>query len=358
MPLRCVQASFEEEEGEKMKRALLMARTNNLGDDIQAWPAWQFWERDVDAVLERDTLDWWYPPRFSVKPGQKVAIILNGWLTHNPGKWLPPNNLLPLLISLHIAPEVAPKFFRPEVIEYLSQFEIGARDLSTLDLLRSYGLKAYFSGCLTLTISYWLGRVVPSEAFRPLIVDMDKEALRYVPSEIRNAAVYTQEISRTASIVVAALSKIVRAKWTKTLKSIFPQPHLDSLYFSLFHRIPNLFPDMRKSPFSRLLLAEERLRLLSSASLILTSRLHIALPAASLGVPVILVHGKLYEDPRFTGLSDVVNGYTLEEFRDISQSLVYDKLINPRSNKIRKLKEDLLARLNTYRLNVASHIEP
>ena len=328
-----------------------MARTNNLGDDIQAWPAWQFWGRNVDAVLERDTLKWWHPLGFDLKPKEKIAIIFNGWLTYNPRGWLPPRNVSPLFISLHIAPEIAPKFFRPELVEYLSQFEIGARDLATLVLLKSHGLKAYFSGCLTLTVSHWLSRTAPPKGFRPLIVDLDEEAMHYVPLEIRNASINsTQEISA----ILKLIPKITQMRWTKALKTILPRSFLDLFSYFVFRKILDMSPGVPKSPLSRLVLAEERLRLLSSASLILTSRLHIALPAASLGVPVILVHRRLHEDLRFSGLSGLVNSYTLEEFREVGHDLSYDKLTNPGLGQIDSLKEAILARLNEYRSSVSS----
>jgi hypothetical protein len=338
-----------------MKKALVMARTNNLGDDIQAWPAWQFWGRNVDAVLERDTLEWWHPLGFDLKPEEKVAIIFNGWLTHNPRGWFPPQNLSPLFISLHIAPEIAPKFFRPELVEYLSQFEIGARDLATLDLLKSYGLKAYFSGCLTLTVSHWLSRTAPPKEFRPLIVDLDKEVMDYVPLEIQNASIdSTQEISSQTSVILKLIPKITQMRWAKALKTILPRSFVDSFSYFVFRKILDMSPGVPKSPLSRLVLAEERLRLLSGASLILTSRLHVALPAASLGVPVILVHPRLHEDPRFSGLSGLVNSYTLEEFREVGRDLSYDKLTNPGLKEISSLKEGILARLNEYRSSVSS----
>ena len=338
-----------------MKKALVMARTNNLGDDIQAWPAWQFWGRNVDAVLERDTLEWWHPPGFDLKPEEKVAIIFNGWLTYNPKKWFPPQNLSPLFISLHIAPEIAPKFFRPELVEYLSQFEIGARDLATLDLLKGYGLKAYFSGCLTLTVSHWLSRTVPLKEFRPLIIDLNKEAMRYVPLEIQNASINdTQEISSQTSAILKWISQVTKMRWAKALKTIVPRPLLHSLFYPVLRKTLDMSPGLPKSPLSRLVLAEERLRLISGASLVLTSRLHVALPAASLGVPVILVHPRLHEDPRFSGLSGLVNSYTLEEFREVSHDLSYDKLTNPGLREIDSLKEGILARLNEYRSSVSS----
>jgi hypothetical protein len=332
-----------------------MARTNNLGDDMQAWPAWQFWGRNVDAVLERDTLEWWHPPGFDLKPEEKVAIIFNGWLTYNPKKWFPPQNLSPLFISLHIAPEIAPKFFRPELVEYLSQFEIGARDLATLDLLKGYGLKAYFSGCLTLTVSHWLSRTVPLKEFRPLIIDLNEEAMRYVPLEIQNASINaTQEISSQTSANLKWISQVTKMRWAKALKTIVPRPLLHSLFYPVLRKTLDMSPGLPKSPLSRLVLAKERLRLISGASLVLTSRLHVALPAASLGVPVILVHPRLHEDSRFSGLSGLVNSYTLEEFREVSHDLSYDKLTNPGLREIDSLKEGILARLNEYRSSVSS----
>lgn len=334
-----------------MLKALLMARTSNLGDDIQAWPAWKFWG-GVDAVVERDTFEWWYPPGFRPGREQRVAVIANGWYTHNPDRWFPPPNLVPLFISVHVAPEVASRLLRPEVVEYLSQFEIGARDLQTLELLESFGLKAYFSGCLTLTVSHWLPRTNPPEQFRPLIIDMDSEALPFVPEEIlEQATSLTQELSHGAEALIRARGRIARTSVGIAVKKLVPRPLIDKAWLQI---LGSLVP---KKPMGRLVLAEKRLEAFASASLILTSRLHVALPAASLGVPVILVHPKLREDPRFRGLSDLVNSYSTEEFRDIGQNLPYDKMSNPNMDKLQYLRQKLLERLHAFR-NLTVSISP
>jgi hypothetical protein len=96
-----------------MKKALVMARTNNLGDDIQAWPAWQFWGRNVDAVLERDTLEWWHPLGFDLKPEEKVAIIFNGWLTHNPKKVVSTSESIATFYFTSHCPRDCPQVFPP-----------------------------------------------------------------------------------------------------------------------------------------------------------------------------------------------------------------------------------------------------
>jgi len=328
-----------------MLKALLMAQTSNLGDDIQAWPVWKFWGT-VDAVLERDTFEWWYPRKFRPEPGQKVAVVANGWYTHNPAGWFPPANLVPLFISVHVNPEIADKFFRPEVVEYLSQFEIGARDLKTADLLRHFGLKAYFSGCLTLTISNWLPKEnKPKGGFQPLIIDMDKNALKYVPQEIvRSASTLSQEISTVARL----RTHIARTPIGNFIKRTVPQRFTDKMRLTL----NKVF--VPKSPFLRLTLAEMRLRAMASASIILTSRLHVALPAASLGIPVVLVHAKLRQDPRFSGLSELVTSYSLDEFKDVGPDLPYDKLSNPNTQRREELKKLLMERLEAFRAHTAS----
>jgi hypothetical protein len=91
-------------------------------------------------------------------------------------------------------------------------------------LLKSYGLKAYFSGCLTLTVSHWLSRTAPLKEFRPLIVDLDKEVMDYVPLEIQNASIdNTQEISSQTSAILKLIPKITQMRWAKALKTILPR---------------------------------------------------------------------------------------------------------------------------------------
>ncbi|MGA4642862.1 polysaccharide pyruvyl transferase family protein [Limisphaera sp. 4302-co] len=330
-----------------MLKALLMAQTSNLGDDIQAWPVWKFWGT-VDAVLDRDTFDWWYPQTFRLDPGQRVAVVVNGWYTYNPTRWLPPSTLVPFFISVHISPEIADKFFRPEVVEYLSRFEIGARDLKTVELLKHAGLKAYFSGCLTLTVSNWLTRDCKPDKFRPLIIDLHENAFKYVPREIiRSASTLSQEISPIATTLTRVRTLLARTPIFGILKMLLSKNRADKMLLAL-HR-----PFVPSSPLLRLTLAEMRLQAMASASVILTSRLHVALPAASLGVPVVLVHPRLHEDPRFSGLSDLVISYDLNEFKDVGLALAYDQLSNPNAQLLEQMKRSLLSRLDVFRVQIS-----
>ena len=59
-------------------------------------------------------------------------------------------HLQPLFVSFHCS---RPASLTPQVIDYLRAHEpIGCRDWSTVDLLLSAGVKAFFSGCLTTTL--------------------------------------------------------------------------------------------------------------------------------------------------------------------------------------------------------------
>ena len=55
--------------------------------------------------------------------------------------------------------------------------------------------------------------------------------------------------------------------------------------------------------------AEALLRRYATAELVITSRLHCALPCRAMGTPVIFVHPNYYSDSRFDGLRDILDGY-------------------------------------------------
>ncbi|HIP92256.1 MAG TPA: hypothetical protein EYH25_02205 [Thermotoga sp.] len=129
------------------KYGLVMASTANLGDDIQALAAKQFLPR-VDVILDREFLN-------QVSSKDIIKVIMNGWFTHRPDNWPPSFNIEPLFISFHISPAIANKLLSRKTVEYLKKYEpIGCRDEYTRDLLKSKGVDAYFSGCLTLTLDY------------------------------------------------------------------------------------------------------------------------------------------------------------------------------------------------------------
>ena len=86
--------------------------------------------------------------------------------------------------------------------------------------------------------------------------------------------------------------------------------------------------------------AEELLRRYAQAKLVITSRLHCALPCLAFDTPVIFVNKNL-EDPRFAGLLEYMKSYSVEEFKyKITEIDVENPEPNPKS--INRLKENLI----------------
>ena len=87
-----------------------------------------------------------YPPN--------TWFICNGWYHHSPFKtdleFGFPENINPIFISFHLNKSTQ---LRHEMISYLKSHQpIGCRDWTTVHMLKSKGVDAFFSGCLTMTI--------------------------------------------------------------------------------------------------------------------------------------------------------------------------------------------------------------
>ena len=239
----------------------------NLGDETQGLAGIQVLPR-LDAFVERDKLemvrftDTKTPPLIqdvsSTFPddGRRVHMFMNAWWGTPTMTWPPPKGIAPISISMHIQPrEEITRLFQElpnstldirHVAPFLKgQAPIGARDTNTLKFLRDNGILALFSGCLTMTLS--LPKVDRDGGV--LIVDVDAE---------------------------------------KQLKGVVPDSVLeDSTYFS-----QKLLGDDADDCVLRFVLAFERLLAYSRARLVITNRLHVAMPCVALDTPVIFVHGK------------------------------------------------------------------
>ena len=60
----------------------------------------------------------------------------------------------------------------------------------------------------------------------------------------------------------------------------------------------------------RLIMAEELLNNYRTAEVVLTTRLHCILPCRAFNTNAIFIHKKYYNDPRFQGLRNIINGDT------------------------------------------------
>lgn len=300
-------------DSKKIYYALLSYSTDNLGDDIQSLAAKQFLPR-VDYYINRDFMD--KLPR--IKPMEKIKMVMNGWFAYRTKGWPLPDYIDPLFVSFHVNPLSAKRFLRKDVVNYLKKFRIGCRDLWTENLLKSYGIDAYFSGCLTLTLDMRYKSQERDDYI--LIVDVPDFVLKKLPQQILE-----KSIIRTNWLMFPPNDNIFR----KVYRRIFPNSYWSSILKK--NQLPVEF---------RFWAAECRLKEIARAKLVITSRLHIAMPAVSLDIPVIFIHRNL-KDPRFLGLIDFVNAYTENEFLSEINKIDWFSIQNPNREKLEILKQNL-----------------
>lgn len=233
----------------------------NAGDYIQSLAAQQFLPK-VHRYVNREHLN-----EYS---GPKTRVIMNGWFMHNPKSWPPSPDIHPLFVSFHLTKKSALTVLNEKGVAYLKKYEVGARDFPTLNLLKNKGINTFFSGCLTLTLGNTFHHQPGTEIyfvdvlFKPQFIGRRKRILRKL---------FGNEITGSA-------------KWIQ-------------------HTYPSR---MYKTEESRFQLANHLLTIYQNAKLVVTSRLHCALPCLAMGTPVILVNGYISKQQvRFEGLEKLVN---------------------------------------------------
>lgn len=224
----------------------------NLGDEVQAIATEQFLPT-VDAYLDRDGLA-------NADLGTPHLLVLQGWFSHNPEGTFPLHpSIIPVFFGFHasstVGNNIRKHLSRPECIAQLKRYEpIGCRDTDTAAFLSGLGIKAYFSGCLTLTLPERTR--VPEQ---PCLFIVDAENIP-LPRELMTMPkrVLSQDLARV---------------------------------FSSYDEV--------KRPAAEALLRIYR----EQATLVVTTKIHCALPCVAMGIPVILFQDR--DDPRISVASDI-----------------------------------------------------
>lgn len=261
-------------------------KTFNIGDYIQSLAAKQFLPQ-VDCFINREKL--------AEYQDSEAILIMNGWFTHNTTNWVPSKNIRPLLISFHVNNTAAPNMLNDKGVSFLKNNEpIGCRDYFTMNLLQAKGIDAYFSGCLTLTLDNY--RVDDSERGNDIyIVDPlygfpNKQRIFYDIKSLLRA-------TRNGDIFNMHLKK-------RYLKKIFTREFLRKA-----HYIKQELPAKTYTEEQKFAMAEALLHKYARAKLVVTSRIHCALPCLALGTPVIYINGfdSFVDSCRLDGLADLFN---------------------------------------------------
>ena len=267
--------------------ALSYGLSRNVGDEVQTLAALQYLPQ-VDHWLDRDLLE-------RYRELGKVFLICNGWFKFRPREgWPPPENLKPLLISFYAYQ--SGHLIREDLVEfYQSVRPIGCRSMDTLREFERAGVSAYFSGCLTLTLKNRFSE----RSDDVYIVDVDENMLsRLVPSSVRHKAIYvTHQLERPYQGLIGFRVARMLFRLMKEVEGKDPKRRVLSKlrehYFEAWHK-------------AKLQRARDLLALYSRAKLVVTGKLHCAMPCLALGTPVVLLKEGVDSDRRFDGLYQLV----------------------------------------------------
>lgn len=257
-------------------------KRNNIGDVLQGMVAKAFLPEDA-LVADREALA-------DMDKNRPALLIANGWYMHSFEKFPPPENVTPIYVSVHIA---KPQLLASAKVRnhFKKHAPIGCRDLKTLNLFLGWGIPAYYSSCLTLTTQR-RAPITEKGSGEILLVDGVDHP---VPNEVKDK--------------------------------------LEKLLGAPLIRVTHDPPDTDGSVEEYAYKAEKHMNNLLAhyckVSLVVTTKIHCALPCLGMGVKVLFIHPNP-DDPRLSTVSEFIN------------ILSYDDVLSSDKINVPKVKEDVL----------------
>lgn len=239
------------------KYGVIWAPTTNIGDDIQTLAA-------INFLNKKGVKDFTFINRESLHDydGEPVNVIMNGWFLHAPKRFPPSNRINPIFLSFHVQKDCL-DLVKNNKSFFKKHEPIGCRDQATVDLFLNQGVDAYFTGCLTLFFD---------------------------PINSNDGTKYLVDVNSSCPYI--------------------PDLDIDLELFDDFEIVEHdTFSNNQKIDITdRLDIAKDFLNKYSTADLVVTTRLHCALPCRSLNTDCVFIHKRYHTDRRFSGLHDVLNG--------------------------------------------------
>ncbi len=228
--------------------------------------------------------------------GEKCKLIMQSWFGYTNGTFPLPwsDKITPIFLGFHISSgnHGREHFINANVQEKMKPFQpIGCRDRNTRDFLRGFGLDAYFSGCMTLTLDK---REVEPENGKIFIVDLNKRTLKHLPKRIRKRGDFS----------ITHLYKFNKYPISESDAEIFENKAREIL-----NRYKN------------------------EAKLVITSRIHVAMPCVAMGIPVVFITDRPY-DERFDVLRGILPVYSYHDMMWVNW--------NPTAVDITELKQAII----------------
>lgn len=265
----------------------------NAGDYIQSLAAARFLPL-IDKYVNREKLNEY--------KGTPLKMILNGWFMHKPAQWPPSEKIEALPLSFHLNSQ-AKEMLSPGGIEWFKKYEaIGCRDEYTRELLHTAGIETYLSGCLTTTFDNTYGPRGDDVYFA--------DVLFRVPGWSTSARTPREFLKAIISGDVMKLSTRNRL-----LSELFDEDILERA------KVISHYHPARHSEKERFAVAECLLEKYATARLVVTSRLHCALPCLAFGTPVIFVDYGFkneYDTCRLNGVTKLFNTIHIDSKENIS----------------------------------------
>jgi len=272
----------------------------NMGDYIQSIAARQFLP-SVDVFIDRDSV--------SSYSGDPVKLIMNGWWHIYKGNETTSDAITPLYVAYHINNQ---KALTKKALEHLKKHTpIGCRDLATMNCLLNHGIDAYLSSCLTLTLGKTYQVSEKERTNTVYFVDCDfleTGNSKPKPNWIKWCLSRT---ARRSCAITKGLEKVKRRTW-EILEGF--------LHDALVEKRSHEYYPLSLDDNARFQIADQLLRDYSKGKLVVTSRLHCALPVLSMGVPVLFVSANL-DDHRYAGALDCVSQIGLDRKQNFVERL-------------------------------------
>jgi hypothetical protein len=268
-----------------MRKGLLIYKARgtlkNIGDYIQGIAAEQYTGSDV-VYVQREKLH-----EYS---GEPILLIMNGWFMHFPENWPPSKNIIPLFISFHINPAIDERMLNEKGIEYFKNHApIGCRDIGTEKLLQSKGIETYLSGCLTLTLgkTYTHNPKTSKACFVDPYYKVSKKPFALLGS-LFTFLIHGKSILKISSKLQHSNSLGSLLK-TLSFFRAYSRFFEKSLLVNADYINHSVLETSFKNEESKFEYARNLLRKYSETPLVVTSRIHAALPCLAMGTPVIFV---------------------------------------------------------------------
>lgn len=254
-----------------------IVKYGNIGDYIQSLAALQYLPNNcIPNFVDRDNIEFYNNSK------SKIILIMNSWNAIKKGNQKVPNIIYPIYISYHISNANS---INSTSINNLKKYQpIGCRDKYTEKALIKKGIDAYFSSCLTTTL---------------------------------DISFAVEDFERTNDIIFINYKFGMMPLADKFIKSLKKYDFNKIIYINHMYILKNY------THLERFKLAKKFIDRYAKAKLVISTRIHGALPCLALNTPVIFIN-KRY-DKRLPGLYELLNTIGIDSKGEFKINVLLNK---------------------------------